>query len=114
MHDCALASLYWAAPWIPEARIIEAFQLCAENWPYGGVTNREFAIALKYLNVESLYSTDASTLGALRNRRQGRFVALLHGHFMAIINGKIVGKDALRAWDTRSTVYCYWTFCPPR
>ena len=26
-HDCALASLYWAAPGIPENRIVEAFGL---------------------------------------------------------------------------------------
>ena len=65
-HDCALASLYWAAPSIPENRIVEAFGFCTDNWPYGGVTNKEFQIALKYLKAESYCSTDLKTLGALR------------------------------------------------
>ena len=109
VHDCALASLYWAAPWIPESRIIEAFQYCAENWPFGGITNKEFAIALKYLDVESGYSDETQTLGALIARSPGRCVVLLHGHFIAIAKGKIVGRDAVRAWDARLTVHCHWT-----
>ena len=70
-HDCALASLYWAAPGIPENRIVEAFGFCTENWPYGGVTNKEFQIALKYLKAETHYSTDLETLGALLDRPAG-------------------------------------------
>ena len=109
-HDCALASLYWAAPWIPEDRIIEAFGYCTENWPYGGVTNKEFQIALKYLNAESCYCADTETLGSLLGRRPSRCVALLPGHFVAIVNGKVVGLDARWAWDRSTTVYCHWTF----
>ena len=109
-HDCALASLYWAAPWIPENRIIEAFGYCTENWPYDGVTNKEFQIALKYLNAESCYCADTETLGSLLDRRPNRCVALLHGHFVAIVNGKVVGRDARRAWNRSTTVYCHWTF----
>ena len=109
-HDCALASLYWATPWIPEDQIIEAFGYCAENWPYGGITNKEFQIALKYLNTESCYCADPETLGSLLSRRPSRCVALLHGHFVAIIDGKIVGRDAKRAWDCSLKVYCHWTF----
>ena len=113
-HDCALASLYWAAPWIPESRIIEAFSFCTENWPYGGVTNKEFQIALKYLNAESQYSADTETLRVLLDRRQDRCIALLHGHFIAIVNGKVVGRDAHVTWDPNATVYCHWTFCSRR
>ena len=109
-HDCALDSLYWAAPWIPEIRIIEAFEFCTDDWPYGGVTNKEFQIALKYLNAESHYSYDTETLGALLARQPDRCVALLHGHFIAIVNGKVVGRDARLAWDPSTTVYCHWTF----
>jgi len=109
-HDCALASLYWAAPWIPEDRIIEAVGFCAENWPYGGVTNKEFQIALKYLKAESHYSTDVESLGALLGNRPTRCVALLPGHFIAIVNGEIVGRDAPVRWPLSTKVYCYWTF----
>ena len=48
-HDCALTSLYQAVPWLPESKIVEAFGFCAADWPYGGVTNKEFSIALEYL-----------------------------------------------------------------
>ena len=109
-HDCALASLYWAAPWIPEDRIVEAFGFCTENWPYGGVTNKEFQIALKYLKAETHYSTDLETLGALLDSRPARCVALLPGHFIAIVNGEIVGRDAHLRWSSSTTVYCHWTF----
>lgn len=109
-HDCGLSSLYWAAPWLPESRIVDAFQFCTENWPYGGVTNKEFQIALKYLNAESHYFADTETLGALLYRQPARCVALLPGHFIAIVNGKIVGRDAQVAWNPSTTVYCHWTF----
>ena len=109
-HDCSLASLYWAAPWIPEIQIIEAFEFCTENWPYGGVTNKEFQIALKYLKADSHYSSATGTLGELLNRKPTNCVALLPGHFIAIINGQIVGRDAETAWDPSTTVYCHWTF----
>ena len=109
-HDCAPVSLYWAAPWIPESRIVEAFLFCAENWPYGGVTNKEFQIVLKYLGAGSDYFDDSGTLGTLLAGKPSRCVALLHGHFIAIINGKIVGRDARRAWDLGTEVYCYWIF----
>ena len=109
-HDCALASLYWAAPWISEGRIIEAFEFCTETWPYGGITNKEFQIALQYLKVETHYSADTETLGSLLDRQLGRCVALLPHHFIAIVDGQIVGRDAHLAWHRSTTVYCYWTF----
>ena len=109
-HDCALSSLYWAVPSIPEPLIVEAFNLAAENWPYGGVTNREFAIALKYLKIDSDYSTDVSTLDELLIDQSGRCVALLQRHFVAIVDGVIVGKDAGRYWPPSTHVYCHWTF----
>ena len=109
-HDCALSSLYWAVPSIPEALIVEAFNVAAENWPYGGVTNKEFAIALKYLKVDSDYSTDVSTLEDLLLAQPGRCVALFQRHFVAIVDGVIVGPDADRHWSPATHVYCHWTF----
>ena len=109
-HDCALTSLYWAVPRISESRITEAFGFCAENWPYGGVTNKEFAIALKYLELDSTYCDKKEALGALLKRRPTRCVALLHGHFIPILKGKPVGRDRHLVHRPDATVYCHWTF----
>lgn len=109
-HDCALSSLYWVAPLLSENRIIEAFQFCTDAWPYGGITNKEFQIALSYLNVEADYHPDTETLGMLLDRKPVRCVALLPYHFIAIIDGEIVGRDACRTWNRGTTVYCHWTF----
>ncbi len=116
-HDCGPVSLYWAAPRIPESRIYEAFLFCAENWPHGGVTNSEFQIALQYLKIESHYCDKSRTLGALLDAKPRRCVALVHGHFIAIVDGRIVGRDARRTWSPETNVYCRWLFpanAPPR
>ena len=109
-HDCALTSLYWAVPTLREDRIREAFQYCAKNWPYGGVTNTEFAIALNYLDVEHRYFAETESLEALLARKPTRCVALLPYHFIAILGGRIIGADAHRAWNPATTVYCSWVF----
>ena len=109
-HDCALSSLYWALPSIPEPLIVEAFNLTAETWPYGGVTNKEFAIGLKYLKVDSDYSTDIDTLAELLVDKPARCVALVHGHFIPIVDGVIVGRDGHRYWSPDTHVYCHWKF----
>lgn len=109
-HDCALSSLYWAAPGIAESDIVDAFNVVADSWPYGGITNKEFAIALKHLRVNGAYSTDLKTLGALLATKPAKCVALLHGHFIPIVDGVIVGGDAYRPWAPDTHVYCHWTF----
>ena len=109
-HDCALSSLYWAVPSVPEPTIIEAFNVATDTWPYGGVTNKEFAIALKYLKVDNHYATNISTLGELFAAKPAQCIVLLHGHFISIVDGKIVGHDADRHWPPETKVYCHWTF----
>ena len=109
-HDCALTSLYWAVPTLSENRIKEAFQFSTKNWPYGGVTNTEFAIALKYLDVEHRYFADTESLDALLARKPTRCVALLPYHFIAVLGGQIAGGDAYRVWNPATTVYCSWEF----
>lgn len=109
-HDCALSSLYWAAPSIPESDILDAFNVTAGAWPYGGVTNKEFTIALMYLRVSSVYSTEVDTLRELLAGKPRKCVALLHGHFIAIVDGDIVGSDAHGRFARNARVYCHWTF----
>lgn len=109
-HDCALSSLYWAVPSLPECLIARAFNEATDAWPYGGVSNKEFAIALKRLEVDSDYSREPVTLGALLALNPVRCVALLYGHFIPIVDGVIVGRDARRSWPLETRVYCYWMF----
>ena len=109
-HDCALSSLYWAMPAISESDIISAFNVTTDTWPYGGVTNKEFSVALKYLKVDNLYSTNINTLGALLAAKPAKCVALLHGHFIPIVGGVVVGRDAPLHWSPDTHVYCHWTF----
>ena len=108
MHDCAPVSLYRVVPWIREDQIIEAFRYCTDGWPYAGVTNKEFQIVLKYLKVDAHYSDEEETVGYLLDRRPARCIALVPHHFIGIINGRIVGRDAGMSRST--TVYCHWTF----
>ena len=111
-HDCAPASLYRVVPWIREDRIIEAFQYCTDAWPYAGVTNKEFQIAVKYLEVDAHYSGEEETVGSLLDRRPARCIALVPYHYIGIISGKILGRDTGMSRST--TVYCHWTFRSPR
>ena len=83
-HDCALSSLYWAVPSLSESVITHTFNEATDTWPYGGVSNKEFAIVLKRLGVESDYSREPVTLGALLAVKPARCVALLYGHFIPI------------------------------
>ena len=109
-HDCALSSLYWAVPSVPEPVIARAFNEATDTWPYGGVSNKEFAIALNRLGVDSDYSRVPIALGALLAAKPAKCVALVHGHFIPIVNGVIVGRDAHRSWPPDTHVYCRWMF----
>lgn len=109
-HDCALSSLYWVIPTLSEPEIVKAFHAAADTWPYGGVWNKEFVIALKRLRVDCIYSTDINTLGALLAAKPARCVALVCGHFIPIVDGMIVGRDARQHWSADTRVYCHWTF----
>ena len=109
-HDCALSALYWAAAAIPESDIVDAFNSATKTWPYGGVTNKEYAIALRVLRVDSSYSTKINTLGELLRTKPKRCVALIHGHFIPIVDGVIVGRDGRHCWSCDEQVYCHWTF----
>ena len=110
-HDCALVALYAAVPEISEDDIIAAFTFCTEDWPHAGVTNKEFNIAVKYLKLKVEYDdSDGQTINSLTQKKTGRCVALLHGHYIATKSGAIIGRDANIYNDPDSTVYCSWRF----
>ena len=110
IHNCALSALYWTVPCLSENHIEEAFGYATENWPYAGITNKEFAIALQYLKIYSCYSPKKEKLVELLDKRPIRCVALIPGHYIAIVKGKIVGADARITWNPNTIVYCTWTF----
>jgi len=110
-HDCALVALHTVAPNISEDEIIDAFMYCAENWPYAGITNKEFNIAMKYLNLEVKYDdSDGQTVSSITQKKIRKCVALVHGHYIAVKKGKIIGKDANTYKNSNTKVYCSWNF----
>ena len=52
-------------PWVSAESIHEAFLFCAEAWPHGGGTNRDFQIAVKYLKLNARYSDIKEPVGSL-------------------------------------------------
>lgn len=110
-HDCGPASLYRVVPWLSEDSIREAFLYCAETWPHGAVTNRDFQIAVKYLKLDASYSDNQETVGSLLAKKPARCVALLPGHYFGIIDGKILPPDV--GIRHGATVHFHWTFSVP-
>ena len=118
LHDCGPRALIRVVPELRETQILEAFLLCSEKWPHGGVSNKEFEIALKYLKVKHHYNSTQETLQDLLDRKPSRCVALLWGHFIAIRDGKVAGREVIgqhsyqffRTTPSEITVYCSWSF----
>ena len=108
-HNCALIALHIISPETSESKILEAFYHCCEQWPNGGVTNREFNIVLKFLNIDTLsYCDKESTLQSLLEKDK-KFIALVHGHYLAISNKNILEYyNPYWANNTNEKVYCYW------
>ena len=110
-HDCALEALYSVVAEISEDDIIEAFTFCTENWPYAGVTNKEFNIVIKYLKLKVEYDdSEGQTIKSLTRKKTGSHIALLHGHYIATENGQIIGRDANIYNNPDGKVYCSWRF----
>ena len=110
MHDCGPRALLRVVPELQETQIRDAFTLCSEKWPYGGVCNKEFEIAVKHLGVEHRYNHSEETLQDLLDRKPHRCVALLDGHFVAIKDGELEGNEFLLSPPSETKVFCSWTF----
>jgi len=109
-HDCAPKSLLLAMPEVDSEKVREGLTLCTENWPYGGVTNKEFAIAIKFLGLKHEYHGDEESLENLLSRKPARCVALLWRHFIAIRDGAVAGRELLLKPIARTKVICSWVF----
>ena len=110
LHDCGPIALYHANPSVTEDAIVSAFLYCATDWPYAGVSNRDFSVTAKYLGLRFFYDDSPDTrLADLLAARPHRCVALLYGHFVSVLRGAIVGADG-DAFSPDSTVFCTWHF----
>lgn len=100
--------MYQANPSVSEAAIANAFLYCTSGWPYAGVSNRDFSITAKYLEIRFLYDDSPGVLlASLLANRPHRCVALLHGHYISILHGRILGPHV---FSPDSTVFCTWHF----
>ena len=50
-HDCALVALVRVVPSLDTDKVAKAFQDCCAKWPYAGVTNSEFNVCLRRLDI---------------------------------------------------------------
>lgn len=111
VHDCALVALHNVAPKVSQDKVIDAFTYCTADWPYGGVSNKEFNIVVKYLKLKFEYDdSDGQTIGELMQKKANKCVALIHGHYIAIEDGKVVGRDKIFYNESTTKVYCSWYF----
>ena len=115
-HDCGPKSLLRVLPDLDPEEVRKAFILASDNWPYGGVNNREFFLIVNYLSknsdisFESEYSHEEESLANLLSRKPSKCVALLKGHFIAILDGEVVGREPLLKPYEETDVVCSWTF----
>lgn len=108
-HDCALRALYVTLPDISVENMRDKFMNCCEWWPYRGVSNKEFNIALDSLKIKDKfeYATSESTeLSHLLKRKKDSFIALVYGHYTVVSKGIILDKYA--GYSAKQKVYCYW------
>ena len=109
-HDCALRALYIMLPDTPIEGMINAFTNCCEWWPYRGVSNKEFNIALASLKIKDRFEyadPEAITLGHLLKRKKDIFIALVYGHYTVVSRGVVLDKHA-DYYGAKQKVYCYW------
>ena len=97
-------------PEIPYENLRQSFSYCCENWPYGGVTNKEFNITLRNLKVFERFEycdSDGMKVRDFLAQKDGVFILLVHGHFTVVDRGTL--RDSHIYMHARQgTVYCSW------
>ena len=107
-HECSVNMLLNVMPKLDQDQVVDAFKKCCNLYPYNGVTNKEFNIALRYLKIIDKFEYDDSDDLVVRDfleRKKDTFILLIHGHFTVVMKGKIL--DAMYITET-SKVYCSW------
>ncbi len=110
LHDCAPSSLCCVLPVLEREHTRQAFIFCCAKWPDGGVTNKEFNIVLRYLDLQGKFEycdSEEMTLSDFLVDQENVYILLLYGHFTVIRKGVI---DDLYPfpYSEKSTVFCYW------
>lgn len=111
-HSCGPVALARVMPDLSDGQIIKAFNLCCEEWPYGGVSNKEFNITLRHLKIFDRFEyddRDGMTAGDFTARKRDTFIILIYGHYTVVENGEI--RDSYSdycAYSDNEDVYCSW------
>lgn len=109
-HNCAPMALAEVMPNLSADRILQGFSECCDKWPYGGVTNKEFNITLRHLDLFEKFKYDDSDKRIMKHflcRRNEVFILLILGHFTVVRNGKIY-DNVIYTKCINDKVYCSW------
>lgn len=106
-HDCSLNALTITSPELKPDKIRKAFLYCTKRWPNNSVSNKDFNICLRHLNVINDYnyvdwSNDKKQISDLPNRI---CVVLIRGHFVAVHNRVGINEHV----SSSAKVYYYWS-----
>ena len=109
MHECALNVLDKTLSDIDRNIISDALSKCCSKWPYGGVTNREMNITLRYLkaNEQFEYNDDSGLIVkdfVNRNGQNDTYILLVTGYFTVLEKGDIIESGV----SINDTVYSSW------
>lgn len=116
-HNCGPVALAKVLPDLPAKRIMDGFSDCCDKWPFGGVTNKEFNITLRYLNVLSQFEyidSDDMQLKDFLAQKNDIFILLVYKHFTVVKYGKIDdGYFYEHHCSPKDEVYCAWKLLAP-
>ena len=113
-HDCGPRALCQILPHLKQDSVKEAFLYSSKLWPYGGVTNKDFNIALRYLRIINLFEykgyeeTCMPVANDFRNKKNDTFILLIYGHYTVVRKGKIIDRRVLAKNISKEQVYCSW------
>ena len=108
-HDCALRALHLVCPDVPIEEMKNSFNFCCDNWPYGGVSNKELNISISNLGLKDGFQycdDDGLTLMDLVKMKRNIYIALIYGHYTVVYKGKII--DYFTGYDLSEEIFCCW------
>lgn len=110
LHDCGLRALHIVLPNLSIKGMKEAFSGCCQQWPYKGISNKEFNITLACLKIKDKFdyvAPEKSNLSDIMSYKKDVFIVLIYGHYIVIKNGICV-EDIYNYKSNKTKVYCYW------
>ena len=109
-HSCALVCLFKCCPYLSKEKIFEAFYTMCAEYPANGVSDNEFIICLKYLEIDNnfKYNLKSTTIGDLMNCDNKLYIALMKGHYTVIDKGNIDDFPYKNQILKCEKVYCFW------